>query len=321
MSLNGNLIKKISFVLILAFFNFAHAEDMGQNLPNQLPEDEFNNGHYENDDYAGHLSNQQTESVKPESGETSFIPHALEGEQLLPTNELLHPAVPAAGTMANLENIYTSSDAEDFKQRINSGERSFSFYYLKDNFTYQNDRGIYDSTYRGSGSQEGGSLHLSMDGYFNRKYVDLFWNLGAGFGYNQGKGKFVTGDTSDTTFKLWTLPVDMGLGFSIVLGRWIKLTATGGPSALGLYQNRDDRSPEEDDKSVRQIGFGYYATGKVQISLSSLMSRQAFEMFRDYNVTNTLLDFIVRTQNYTKFSKEITVSGTSVGLGISFEYL
>jgi len=320
--LSGNQIKKTSLLLILFLFHLAHAEDMGQNLPDQLPSDEFNQRAYENDDYAGHLSNQQTESVKPESGETSFIPNALQGDQLLPTNEILHPGVPTAGTMSNLDNILTTNDAEDFKLRINSGTRSFSFYYLKDNFTYQNDRGIYEKTFRArTGAQEGGSLHFAMDGYFNRRYVDLFWNLDTGFGYNQDKGVFVTGVQSDTTFKLWTLPVDAGLGLSIPIGRWIKLTAAGGGSALGLYQSRNDRDPQDDDKEVRQIGFGYYAQAKMQISLSSLMSRQAFEMFKDYSVTNTLLDVVIRSQNYTKFSEEITISGTSYGLGFSFEYL
>lgn len=318
-------LKASSFCFYLALLlNSAFAADANQNLGGQLSEENFEENYKDVEGESPYLSNKLSEEfISNQDGISPNIPGEASEEDLLKIKpEKLNSGILVPGAAGNLDNILTTSDSLDFKARRKMSNTNFSFFYTQDNFNYQNDRDIYQKTYRDAPrAQEGGSLHLGFDWFFVRSFIDLFINAGAGFGFNSGKGVFVTGEQSDTSFKLWTLPVDLGLGLSIPISSYFKLTAMGGGSALGLYQSRGDREKNDEDKYVRQVGYGYYAQAKLQISLSGFMDQTAFEMYRDYQITNMLLDFIVRNQNYSSFGDPITVDGLSYGVGFSFEYL
>lgn len=322
--MSGKLRPNSLFVLFLFAVFSVQAENASQNLGGQLPTDQIHEMYENVEGEAIYLPNStKTENIPNVQGSSVYIPGE-EHEDSIPevTEDKKSSGIIMPGVMENLENVLTTKDSLDFKTRINQAKWNFSFYYAQDNFNYQNDQNIYQRTYRdSSGSQEGGSIHFGFDRYFSRRFIDLFINAGLGFGVNVGKGVFISGEQSDTEFKLWTLPVDLGLGLSIPVSRFFKLTGMGGASALGLYQTRSDRLPEDDEKYVRQFGYGYYAQAKFQISFSGLMDETAFEMYRDYQITNMLLDVIVRTQDYSSFADPITINGTSYGIGFSFEYL
>ncbi len=196
-------------------------------------------------------------------------------------------------------------------------DRAFSFIYIKDTFDYSDDRDVFNRTF----DKQYGMLVLTWEGSISRNVVELWWGATFGLGYNRGKGNFAqSGMESDTGFLLWTLPVDFFIRASTG-GRIVKVSAFGGPSAMGLIQNREDFEDDHDKKYINQVGIGYVFGGKIQLSLSSIFSSRGISLFSDYSVSNLFWNFEVRGENYSNFQdSDIEVSGVSFGSGFTFEY-
>ena len=90
---------------------------------------------------------------------------------------------------------------------------------------------------------------------------------------------------------------------------------------MGISQSRDDKERGEDEKHRRQYSFGYFGHAKAQISLSSLFHDLAFGGFSQYQMTNMYLNLEARHQSYENFQDDISITGTSFGIGFTFEYL
>jgi hypothetical protein len=201
---------------------------------------------------------------------------------------------------------------------------AFSFVYLLDNYSYDDQKGTFANTFDdGPDDINGGIFHLTMDRYFYRRgWVNLAWGVNMGFGYNSGKGVFSSdGVKSETTFKLWSLPLDVSITTEFPMGKWLKLGLTGGPSALGLIQNRDDRPADDPQKTRRQVGVGFFGVAKLKLSLSHFMQKRSLEMYQQYKLTNMLLNLEARYQGYSSFADNIEITGASFGLGLTFEFL
>ena len=210
--------------------------------------------------------------------------------------------------------------AHDFRKH-SSG--AFNIAYLKNSYQYDSPQDVINQTI-GTGYRhvKGGAIYLRNDQYFFRSFMlNTFWSLGAGVGYNSGRGLFVTGERSDTTFKLWEVPVDAGIGFEIPIFHWFKITGVAGPSVMGLYQNRDDFQNGEKGKNKTQVSIGQFAAAQFKINLSGFSSDFAYELFTNSKITNLTLNLETRYQSYQKFQDAIKISGTSFGFGFSFEYL
>ena len=151
--------------------------------------------------------------------------------------------------------------------------------------------------------------------------MNLYWSGGAGLGFSTGRGIFVSGDRSDTTFKLWEIPVDIGLGLEIPFSSWFKISGTAGPSAMVLAQNRSDFERGEKGKRKYQISPGYFLNGQVKINLTGFNDETAHELFTSSHITNLYLNLEARMQSYKDFQDDIDVTGTSLGIGFTFEYL
>ena len=194
--------------------------------------------------------------------------------------------------------------------------------FFQNNFDYTDTRGIYSKTFDSNSGAKGGSLHLSMDKYIYKGALNLGYGGGFGLGYSTGKGIFTDdGTVSTTRFNLYSLPLDLRLLVELPIGQVLKLSLAGGPSAMGLVQNRSDRDDGDSDKERKQVGFGYFAEGKMKLNLSHIFTDTGFSYYRDHEVSFMSVDLAIRTQNYSGFADELEISGMSYGLGFTFEFL
>ena len=213
------------------------------------------------------------------------------------------------------------------------GDKNFALTFFKDSFNY-NGSANFDKTFRSGSSNEidasaGGKkitsipLMIRLSGhelFMRTKWLRLGAGAGLSVGYNGGKGYFSDGSMSSANISLWTLPVDGALVAEIPLGI-IKLSAFGGPSVLGLIQNRSDLPNGNEKKNIRQASLGYFAGAKMGISITDLFPSSSYDFFGSYQVTRYYLSFEARTQNYSDFkTTDLTVTGTSYGVGFTFEY-
>lgn len=205
----------------------------------------------------------------------------------------------------------------------NQSSGSFNVSFIKNDYLYESENNIINRTIsEGYKHMKGGSLCLRSDQYFLKKdYLNSFWSLGLGVGYNSGRAVFVTGERSDTTFRLWEIPVDVGVGIEIPIYRWFKISGVAGPSVMSLYQNRSDFQNGEKGKNKIQVGYGPFANAQFRFNLTGFNDETAYNLFTESKITNLSMNLEVRYHNYNHFQDAIKISGTSFGLGFTFEYL
>jgi hypothetical protein len=227
------------------------------------------------------------------------------------------------GTFSTQEN-YIEIDKEKMAKgfrKVSTGGINLTF--IKNDFNYQSTNDIINRTFSsGYKSVKGGSIYVRHDSYlFRTMLLHGHWSLGAGLGYNSGKGVFLDGTRSDATFKLWEAPVDLGFGLEIPIYSWFKLSGTGGASAMMLLQNRSDFEKGEKGKRKYQVSPGYFVNGQFKINLSGFSDDSAYELFTTSQITNMYLNLEARYQNYKDFQDPVAISGTAFGIGLTFEYL
>ena len=212
---------------------------------------------------------------------------------------------------------------DNFKKVYNKGESTFTFAYIDDRYNITDPGNIFQKTFRGRPNRvKMGTFHLGFDYYLYRGKISFAYGGNLGVGMYSGYGAFIGGDKSKKMrFNLWTLPLDFLFSMEYSLWRLANLQFGGGPSLMGLYQSRSDREDGEEGKRRRQVGPGYIGFGRLKISLANVLSTSAFEIFKEYNITNYYLNLEVRYQNYQNFKDEIEIAGTSFGIGFSFDFL
>lgn len=230
----------------------------------------------------------------------------------------------APGTLEKEEN-YLALDKEKFSQSFREKSSSaFTIAYFKDSFQYQSTNDIINRTIgEGYKHTKAGMIHLRSDQYLYKSLMlNPFWAVGAGVSYNSGRGTFVTGTKSDVALTLWEIPVDLGLGVEIPIYHWFKFAGSAGPSAMILNQNRNDFQNGEKGKSKFQFGYGQYASAQFKINLSGFSDNLAYDLFTESQITTLSLNLEARYENYKNFQDDaIAISGTSLGLGFTFEFL
>ncbi len=321
--------------LILIFiFGFqlvtVHSADTGQYLEGTLPEDQVKPEELfkkvkKNSPFVTDI---ELESSVPSSDvDSAFIPGKNELEESLlresKQHEMLSSGIPLPDKMANSQSYlqFKNKDLIDSFRPLR--KHSIGFYFLADEFTYDNKTNNFEKTYRtGIDSGPGLQLLVQYERFFNYSALSFFGGTTFGAGYNRGVASFAnSSEVSETTFVLWTFPLDLFLGAELSLGRYIKLAGSGGPSALGLWQVRDDVLPEDDRKYRRQMGYGLAASAQLKLSWSYWFHRSAINQFSSQKITQSYFNFFTRYQNYENFKEEgIAISGLSYGLGLSYDY-
>jgi hypothetical protein len=227
------------------------------------------------------------------------------------------------GTFDKSENYLELDKSQMAKNFRNRSSAAFNIAFIKNGYSYESKNDIINRTI-GEGYKhiKGGTLHIRSDQYFFRRdYVNTFWSIGAGVGYNSGRALFITGERSDTTFRLWEIPIDAGLGLEVPLYHWFKIAGTAGPSVTALYQNRNDYQRGEKGKNKIQVSYGEFASLQFKFNLTGMSNSLAYDLFSESKITNLLMNLEMRYHNYQNFQDEIKVSGASFGLGFTFEYL
>jgi hypothetical protein len=304
------------------------AKDAGQYMPGMMPDDEADKLWLEKEksvDVNTHF-NQPTTTVVEDPKRSPL----LQGQELEDVTDVKtsdksttkSSLAAISGSGSQTEFLELNADDINYKRR-NAAHWNFSFSYLKDSFSYKDPNDIYQKTFKEStGSVQAGYLMFSSDYFLTRKLIDTTIGLNAGFGYQKGKGYFINSyNESDTVFQLWTIPIDLSAGVEIPFSGFLKASASAGPSIMGLLQTRNDREKGESYKRRRQISAGYFLEGKFQISLTDFFPKYGYSLFKDYDITKAFFDIQARVQNYNKFQDELEISGTSLGLGFTFEYL
>lgn len=322
--------RNLTFFAILVLFSIdvtaSSREDLGHSVGSDVVEDVLGQstqpGHSPYIVDGEPSSNVENSKVK---GEDFIFNHGVKevSGNISEKKKLQDFGYTAPGTFENQEN-YIEVDrkklAKDFRKASESG---LNITFIKNDFDYQSNNDVINRTIgSGSKSVKGGSLYFRHDNYmFKTNFLNAHWAIGGGLGFNSGKGIFIDGTRSDTIFKLWELPVDLGLGLEIPIGHWFKISGTGGPSVLGLIQNRSDFQRGEKGKRKIQYSPGYFANAQFKVNLAGFSDKTAYELFSESEITNLFLNLEIRHQNYENFQDEITVSGTSFGVGFTFEYL
>lgn len=208
-----------------------------------------------------------------------------------------------------------STDVED------KATRYFSFAFYKDSFSYSDPNQMFERTFReGANSNFPFMMILQFDQPIWNSWVDFGWEANFGFSYNSGRGVFSGDKTeSETRMILWAVPVDLGLILELDL-KYLIFSVSAGPSIVGLIQNRSDFDPEDDRKSIAQLGYGYYTIGRLKLNLNRIFRKNAFKLFSSYEATRLTLNFEVRHVDYGNFKDDIKVFGNSFGVGFSFDF-
>lgn len=170
----------------------------------------------------------------------------------------------------------------------------------------------YDSVY-GTGWVPDFAIHYEwrpFTGSFMKKF-GLYSSIGASFTKALGKlnyqGPF--GTDSRTEFKFITLPVNTGLIYRMNFADIIYPYFAGGPSAIGIIEQRNDKTDGN-----RGYTLGYWFSGGVALGLDWISPKNSWEQYESTGAKHTYL-----TLDYTRLESlggglvEFTVDGVEVG--------
>jgi hypothetical protein len=317
----------LSLLLLIVFFQQARATDLDQVVSGSDVEDSLATSKASGasphiiQSYEDTIDNQKIKSnAQPDFIFNGHPEVSVKDDPKAKFQDLGYTVPGSFETKENYIEIDKKAMAADFRKQSSGG---INITFIKNDFNYESANDIINKTIsEGYKHVKGGALYIRSDQYFYRKdFLNTFWSLGGGLGYNSGRGLFVTGERSDTTFKLWEIPVDLGLGLEVPVYHWFKVSAAAGPSVTALYQNRNDLLVGEKGRNKMQVSYGQFANAQFKINLSGFSSETAYTLFTESRITNLYMNLEARYQNYRNFQDEIKISGTSFGIGFTFEYL
>jgi hypothetical protein len=264
----------------------------------------------------------------PLRGRTYFLPK--DGEATPPDfmvtekDEILQDSAAYGFSKEALSRPMESDTYQKMEKSQKFGKSTLDLLIYLNNFDYKDPTGAYQATFEGG---NGGFINnFFFLGSYNLFIYKGFFNFAAGMdlgiSYMTGKGVFVTGQTSDVTMVLWSVPVDITLNLEFPIFEVFHLVAYGGPSAMTLIQNRNDFSPGETGRNFYQISPGYFFGGRAKINLGKIFKDVGRSLFNSTSVTFFSFNLDARYENYSKFADpHIGVSGLSFGIGFSYEFL
>ncbi|MDC0253934.1 hypothetical protein OAK75_03495 [Bacteriovoracales bacterium] len=220
-----------------------------------------------------------------------------------------------------------ASNKEIFNQSLNQGRSSVGFAYLRDFGSYTGGAGGSDSFKRIFGDSSDavsvGFLMLSFKQFFKKGKTNFSYRVNGGVGLNQAPALFgASGDRAKEVISLWTIPFDVTLDMEMMLGKSLKLELQGGPSLVGLFQNRNDKMEGEDKKRVGQFGFGGVIGSALKIDLMQYKRMASLDLLSSLSVSDYYLNIEMRYHAYfLGFLDDVKVNGLSLGLGISYDFL
>ncbi len=230
-------------------------------------------------------------------------------------------AYSAMGKLGKSDNYIEYDYKKDRRAIYNTGDYSLNFYYTRDNYDVS-DINFTNIFINGDGSSRVGTIHLGVDKYIFRSYVNMSLGINTGIGFNRGRTVFVNSrEISDVYINLWTIPVDFSAKLELPLHDFFKLSISGGPSIMILYQGRSDLDDSNKKKNIIQSSYGTFALGELKTNISRVFKSTGKDVMYDYNVTNFYLNLGVRYQQFENFNDDLSIKGHSYIIGFSFEYI
>lgn len=313
-------------VLILS--SNAWSSDFGIYLPDDpnTPGLESNSNKKGSSVYDGHISGLEVEDVLGK--EPAIVEEPITEKKLSEKEKKRYELSDVGQNLSDdgpQNKTYHKINKDEFSRKMRSVSKgSFNLSYQPNSYDYQSQNNIIDETVEsGRHAGKGATIQLRHDAYMsNQRFLNTFWSGGIGIGLSTGKGIFVDGTRSTATFNLWQIPAEIGLGFEIPVFKLVKINVSGGGGGMVLLQNRNDYQRGEDNKRRIQVSPGYYAMAEFKISLTSFSDQVAYDVFTASGITNILLNVQLRYQSYESFKEEsLAITGSSVGVGFTFEYL
>lgn len=325
--------------ILVAFFLLAplvSGEEFGQFIPGTAPDylGQEDNKDKENahEDFSAHIPDSfdgLMEELEVKDDQFDFLSEKKEIDTNLTASEEVNDvggSIPFKGeTKAELEKYNVQQTLDRIYDK---GDRGWSFLYFRDAYVVSSNNNTFERTFESTNDQVDsyrvGSFHLVNNGYWYKGGVSIGYQLGLAVGHAQGKGSFnstFNTSVSNTTFQLWSFPLYAGLFTDLFRGKRMKISLSGGPAALALYQTRSDREKGEYRKTREQIGFGGYGHAQAKFALSQFFPSWAFGMFNTYSVTSSFFSINLRYETYGNFQEPgLSMSGISLGAGLDFEY-
>ena len=229
-----------------------------------------------------------------------------------------------------LGDFWSSEHYQEYENRKILGEARgiskdrVSFLFMNDNFDYQSTSGVFNRIYRDSKEKDfSGILLISQDWYFSQGFLSTLYGFGIGVGYSGGKGIFVGSGLDDDAaytdrvrFKFYTAPLDLRLGIEFSLGPYLALGAFGGPSALAIVEYRSDQEGKV------QFGTGYFTNAHLKFFLGHIITKLGMKLYDRDSVNRFSMNLEMRSHSYSQFKdRDIKISGSSFGLGFSYDFL
>lgn len=271
-----------------------------------------------------------TEDELEEAASTVKIQDRLKDNRVTLEDETKSTDFFLPGQLPETEELATYTNMEVIQRGEKVSDTEFGIFIIKDDFDYKSSTNSFKRVYRSDGnvavdkseSDPSYMMKLNWAKFFYRGPVDISYGMGLGIGYNGGKGVFPNNEVStETTFRLWTAPLEFLVGLETHANSWVKFAAKGGPSVLGMYQYRNDLDDRDDRKHLRQFSPGFFAEGSVGINIFKVFTSYGREMLNEYDITKNYLTAYARVHNYGSFKEEgLEISGVSFGLGFVFEY-
>jgi hypothetical protein len=280
----------------------------------------------ETKDESPHLENSNEhiiENLKAE-GPSPILPDIV--EETVPqikNNRFKDSGFTLPGDFENQKN-YMDLDKGNYADIVkDQGRSAINFIWINDLYNYNFPNNLYANMMNGGqGHFHSGLLLFRSDHFFYKSFLtNIHWSIGGGFAVNYAKGLFIDGTRSDAQFRLYEVPLDLGVGFEVPVSKWFKLSTTFGPSMLSIIQNRSDLTDHETGKNKAQFGFGGFLEAELKLNVFGFWKKDSFEMFTSSGITNFYLNLEGRYHSYQKFLDPIKVSGASWGLGVTFEFL
>lgn len=313
---------KLVFFLFIFMQNvFALSE---QYLPGTAPEIKFKTKVNKSSSIPNYQDSTLDKSLS-ENNESVFMPNSV-NTKILNGKESTYRSF-----SQNLMNDSLSSDdstlkldqKELFNKYYNKGDSSFTFTYFTDNYSISDSGNIFNRTFKGTARS--GYLIFSLEKTIFRKYVSMFYGFDFGFSFSHANGIFQGGDISNTDIKFWIIPLDFLLKLEVPIMKVSKVSIYGGPSIVGVWQTRSDMDQGESVgdayQSRRQVGYGYFAGARLSLSLGNFMNSTFKNLYTSMSASNFFMNIDGRYQHYSNFLDPLTIQGTSLGIGFSFEFL
>lgn len=308
-------------------------EDMRQMLPGQVSNKEMLEYEHdlekiepkELDPYFSPDDSYQSGLDKPEDKEmkSAFFPSAdtneyAEDEDSKEQTSSINQKVPGS---VSTDEFFDPTFKSSLSKIDNLGRHEINFGYHLDNYDYENANNSFESTYsKSQDSLRFGLVYFGYAYFISKKLINISIDASFALGFSSGQGYFVNGQQSDTIFKLYSMPIDLGVGIEFPLSHYFGVKGSAGGSLLGILQYRDDR--REGEKELTQFSPGYYITGKFKISLSEIFKANSMSMFDLHKITKFYMTIDFSMRSYSSFkSKDLKIGGQTLGLGFSYEFL